>query len=263
MPVRHLPPRPPAAGGPLGPPPCWTRTSRTHQAPSAWRAQLYSRPRTLSPVRVRGPCLPLHSSLRGQRGKPAPTSLVQLKPDHFWDFIGCSCRLSYLAGPGGARCAHHRRFHCGGTDRLGQRTGVQDTGEAQRAPEGSTTLRQYEAGRIRMQVNSPTRLSASWIRHETECRARPFSTTLDRDNPQQLGGWRATPATHTGAHRIRATYHEWESTLRRKQARRPPRADSHHRAARPPVRRLLRVATRRQSPPGRLRCPAGCRSASR
>jgi hypothetical protein len=23
----------------------------------------------------------------------------------------------------------------------------------------------------------------------------------DRDNPQQLGGWRSLPATHTGAHR--------------------------------------------------------------
>jgi hypothetical protein len=27
------------------------------------------------------------------------------------------------------------------------------------------------------------------------------------DNPQQFGGWRPAPATHTSAHRIRATCH--------------------------------------------------------
>jgi hypothetical protein len=35
-------------------------------------------------------------------GNPAPTSLVHLKPGHRRDFIVCSCRSSYLAGPGGA-----------------------------------------------------------------------------------------------------------------------------------------------------------------
>ncbi len=31
------------------------------------------------------------------RAAPAATSLVHLKPGHFWDFIVCSCRSSYLA----------------------------------------------------------------------------------------------------------------------------------------------------------------------
>ncbi|GAA0550606.1 hypothetical protein GCM10010172_35890 [Paractinoplanes ferrugineus] len=42
---------------------------------------------------------------------------------------------------------------------LGQRTGVSNTGESQRPPEGSAPLRQREAGRIRMQMRSPTRQS--------------------------------------------------------------------------------------------------------
>jgi hypothetical protein len=43
---------------------------------------------------------------------------------------------------------------------LGQRTGVSNTSESQRAPEGTTPLRQREASQIRMKMRSPTRQSA-------------------------------------------------------------------------------------------------------
>jgi hypothetical protein len=96
-------------------------------------------------------------------------------------------------------------------DRLGERPGVDDTGYTKRAPEGAATLRQREARRIGMHVRSPARPSAYRIRHKTEL----VSSVLDRDNPQQLGGWHALPATHTCAHRTSepvrrrkcATYH--------------------------------------------------------
>jgi hypothetical protein len=65
-----------------------------------------------------------------------------------------------------------------------ERTGVQDTGDAQRAPEGPATLREHQASRIRMQVRSPTRPSSCRIGHDAEL----LSTMIDRDNPQQLGG---------------------------------------------------------------------------
>jgi hypothetical protein len=73
---------------------------------------------------------------------------------------------------------------CGASHRLGQRTGVDDTGDTQRAPEGAAALRQRETSRIRMQVRSPTRPPAGRIRHEAEL----LSIGLDRDKPQQLGG---------------------------------------------------------------------------
>jgi hypothetical protein len=64
------------------------------------------------------------------------------------------------------------------TDVLGQRTSVQDTGYAQRPPEGTAPLRQREASRIRMQVSSPTRQSTARIRHKAVA-----SLTGNRDNP--------------------------------------------------------------------------------
>jgi hypothetical protein len=64
------------------------------------------------------------------------------------------------------------------TDVLGQRTAVQDTGDAQRSPEGATPLRQREASRIRMQMSSPTRQSTGRIRREAVA-----SLTGNRDNP--------------------------------------------------------------------------------
>ncbi len=38
--------------------------------------------------------------------------------------------------------------------------------DAQRAPEGATALRHREASKVRMQMSSPTRLSASGIGHQ-------------------------------------------------------------------------------------------------
>jgi hypothetical protein len=66
------------------------------------------------------------------------------------------------------------------TDVLGQRTSVQDTGDAQRPPEGATPLRQREASRIRVKVRSPARQSA--IRIGLEPEVIPCS---HRDEPQQ------------------------------------------------------------------------------
>ena len=57
-------------------------------------------------------------------------------------------------------------------DVLGQQTGVSNTGDSQRPPEGSAPLRQREASRIRMKVRSPTRQSAARIRLEPEIVSR-------------------------------------------------------------------------------------------
>ena len=43
-------------------------------------------------------------------------------------------------------------------DVLGERTGVDHTGDAQCTSEGAAALRKREAGRIGMQIRSPTRL---------------------------------------------------------------------------------------------------------
>ena len=64
-------------------------------------------------------------------------------------------------------------------DVLGQQTGVSNTGESQRTPEGATPLRQREAGRIRMQMRSPTRQSAVRIRLKPE-----VISCSRRDEPQ-------------------------------------------------------------------------------
>jgi hypothetical protein len=76
---------------------------------------------------------------------------------------------------------------------LGQRTGVSNTGETQRPPEGAAPLRQREASRIRMHMGPPTRQSAERIRLEPEMVSRP-----GRDEPQQFGGRRAHATTDTG-----------------------------------------------------------------
>jgi hypothetical protein len=96
-------------------------------------------------------------------------------------------------------------------DGLGERSGVQDTGDTKRAPEGAATLRQRETRRVGMNMCSPARPSACRIGRKAEL----VSTVLDRDYPQQLGGWHALPATYTGADRSSkldrrrkcATYH--------------------------------------------------------
>jgi hypothetical protein len=61
---------------------------------------------------------------------------------------------------------------------LGQRTGVSNTSESQRPPEGATPLRQREASRIKVKVRSPTRQSAARIGLKPEIVSR-----CDRDEP--------------------------------------------------------------------------------
>jgi hypothetical protein len=69
---------------------------------------------------------------------------------------------------------------------LGQQPGVSNTGEAQRPPEGSASLRQREASWIRMQMRSPTRQSAARIGQKPE-----VIPGASHDEPNQLGGRRA------------------------------------------------------------------------
>jgi len=105
----------------------------------------------------------------------------------------------------------------GRADELRERTGVDDPGDAECPPEGAPPLRQRETTRIEMKVRTATRSSTGQIGYDAEDRlagsphlgllARRLGTVLDRDDPQQLGGWCTSPATHTGAHRERATYH--------------------------------------------------------
>jgi hypothetical protein len=75
---------------------------------------------------------------------------------------------------------------CDRTDVLGQQPGVSNTGEAQRPPEGTASLRQREAGRIRMQMRSPARQSAVRIRQKPE-----VNPGAAHNEPNQLGGRRA------------------------------------------------------------------------
>jgi hypothetical protein len=71
----------------------------------------------------------------------------------------------------------------GRTDVLGKQSGVSNTGKAQRASEGATPLRLREAGRIKMQMRSPTRQLAARIGLKPE-----MISCSHRDEPQQLGG---------------------------------------------------------------------------
>ena len=70
--------------------------------------------------------------------------------------------------------------HVDRMDVLGQRTGVRDPGEAQGTPESAPPLRQREAGRIEMQMCSPTRQPAGRIGDEPELSSGPGH----RDEPQ-------------------------------------------------------------------------------
>jgi hypothetical protein len=72
-----------------------------------------------------------------------------------------------VIGPGGLIIGRSAR-HGDRTDVLGERTGVSNTGESQRPPEGTASLRLREASRIRMQMRSPARQSAVRIGLEAE-----------------------------------------------------------------------------------------------
>lgn len=79
---------------------------------------------------------------------------------------------------------------------LCQRTGVRNTGESQRPPEGATPLRQREASRIGMQMPSAARQSAIRIRLEPET-----ISCSHRNEPQQFEGRHAFSASDTGSYR--------------------------------------------------------------
>ena len=74
--------------------------------------------------------------------------------------------------------------HVDRTEVLGQQPGVSNTGESQRPPEGAAPLRQREAGRIWVQVRSPTRQAAVRVRQEPE-----VNPGADCDEPHQFAGW--------------------------------------------------------------------------
>ena len=63
---------------------------------------------------------------------------------------------------------------------LGKQSGVSNTGETQRTPEGATALRLREASRFGVKVSPPARQSAAWIGQKPE--VFPGS---GRDEPQQ------------------------------------------------------------------------------
>ena len=75
------------------------------------------------------------------------------------------------------------RGHGDRADVLGKQTGVSNTGESQRAPEGTTPLRQREASRIGMKMRSPARQSAARIGLEPE-----VIPGTGHDEPNQLEG---------------------------------------------------------------------------
>jgi hypothetical protein len=101
-----------------------------------------------------------------------------------------------------------RRVSRVASEHRSQRTGVDDTADAQCAPEGATTLRQCEAGLIGMHMCAPARPATRRVRLDGD----QFVTGLidaarNRDDSQQLGGLGTLPTTHTGAYRRRAAYH--------------------------------------------------------
>ena len=76
--------------------------------------------------------------------------------------------------------------HVDRSEVLGQQSGVSNTGESQRPPEGTAPLRQREASRIRMQVRSPARQSAFRIGLEPEIISRTGRDGSHRDESEQL-----------------------------------------------------------------------------
>ncbi|GIG86613.1 hypothetical protein Pen02_15490 [Plantactinospora endophytica] len=85
---------------------------------------------------------------------------------------------------------------------LGQLTRVGYASDTQRPPEGPTPHCQREACRVGMQVRSPPWQLTGRIGSEAVT-----SLIADRDDPQQLAGRRSLPTAHTGALRLRASYH--------------------------------------------------------
>jgi hypothetical protein len=102
----------------------------------------------------------------------------------------------------------------GCSEQATDRTGVDNPGDTQRAPESASALRESETSRIGMQMSPATRPDACRIGLDDEHAV----LGLDRNDSQQLGGRGLLPATHTGSYRLRcpvrrarrtrATYHE-------------------------------------------------------
>jgi hypothetical protein len=65
---------------------------------------------------------------------------------------------------------------------------VEDPGEAQRAPEGVSSLGQCEAGRVGVDVCTSARPSTARIRDDVHRDTTRLRMLLNRDDPQQLGG---------------------------------------------------------------------------
>lgn len=82
-----------------------------------------------------------------------------------------------------------------------QRADLNGALHPQRAPKSPASQRLSEAIGLNMEVCSPTGELAGRIRRQDQWSRRW------NDHPQQLRGRRTPPATHTRAHRIRATYH--------------------------------------------------------
>jgi hypothetical protein len=164
-----------------------------------WRERSCCRPRALWRARVRGPCLALHSSLRG-RTSSARTDLTRAL--EAWSFQGLHRVLIWVVLP----CwivTGRQRLVIGGSARHGDRADVlrkqfwvSKSSETQRTPEGATSLRLREAGRIGVQMRSPPRQSAGRIGQKPE-----VALQFCRDEPQQLIGRRAHAAADAGSRR--------------------------------------------------------------
>jgi hypothetical protein len=94
--------------------------------------------------------------------------------------------------------------------------GLRDTGHSKCTPERAASHRLSEACGIEVQVCAPAGTPAGRIGDDVDSIGdlditgrigAALGAARDGDDPQQLGGWRALPATHAGAHRIRTTYH--------------------------------------------------------
>src|SRR5947209_9542008 len=94
------------------------------------------------------------------------------------------------------------------SEHRGERSGVDDTGDAQCAPEGATALRKREAGLVGMHMCAPPGPDARRVGLDgDQVLTGPGDPAHDRDDSQQLGGLGTLPTTHTGAYRRRAAYH--------------------------------------------------------
>ncbi len=209
-------PSPREVGAPPVLPPCSTPTSRTRRSLGASRGRSCSLPRVPLPAHVRGPCLPLHSSLLRSCGRPATTSVVHLKPGHFWSFIACSCWSSYLVrSRARRRSPHHRSYVRAG---MPHRVGLRDTGHSQCTPERAASRRLSEACGIEVQVCAPAGTPAGRIGDDVDPlgdleitgrigAALGAAVTATTRSKSEAGARFRQPTQVRCTGRIRTTYH--------------------------------------------------------